>query len=138
MSDLQPILLRSDSVSVEEAPVYPFQTLPSATPLALRFEVYHLAKNEGRTRYTVEYEVRRETDRGGFVRLFRGNEQERTSVESRFEGQATRTEEAILLDTANWRKEESQTVRVVVRVTDRHSNQEVERSVEFALPPSSQ
>ena len=138
MSDLQPVVLRSDSMSVGEAPVYPFRTLSPTAPLALRFEVYHLSKEDGQTRYTVEYEVRRKTDRGGFVRLFRGNEQERTSVESRFEGQTTRTDEAILLDTANWRKDESQTVRVVVRVTDRHTNQDVQRSVEFTLPPSSE
>lgn len=138
MSDLQPVLLRSDSMSVEEAPVYPFRTLSPTAPLALRFEVYHLSKKDGRTRYTVEYEVRRATDRGGFVRLFRGNEQERTSVESRFEGRTTRADEAILLDTANWRKGESQTVQVVVRVTDRHTNQDVKRSIEFALPPSSE
>ena len=138
MSDLQPALLRSDSVSVREAPVYPFRTLSPTASLALRFEVYHLSKEEGRTQYTVEYEVRRETDRGGFVRFFRGNEQERTSVESRFEGRATHTEEAILLDTTNWRKEESQTVQVVVRVTDRHTNQDVEQSVKFTLPPSSE
>jgi hypothetical protein len=94
-------------MTVEEAPVYPFRTLSSTAPLALRFEVYHLSKEEDRTRYTIEYEVRRKTDRGGFVRLFRGNEQEQTSVESRLEGQATRTEEAVLLETTNWRKEES-------------------------------
>jgi hypothetical protein len=138
MSDLQPVLLRSDSMSVEEAPVYPFRTLSPTAPLALRFEVYHLSKKDGRTRYTVEYGVRRATDRGGFVRLFRGNEQERTSVESRFEGRTTRADEAILLDTANWGKGESQTVQVVVRVTDRHTNQDVKRSIEFALPPSSE
>lgn len=139
MSDLQPVLLRSDSTSVEEASVYPFRKLSPTVPLALRFEVYRLSKGEnGRTQYTVRYEVRRKTDRGKLVRLFQGSEQKQTSVEARFEGKTTRTKESILLDTTNWRKEESQTVQIVVRVADVHANQEVRRSVEFTLPPSSE
>lgn len=138
MSDLKPVLMRSDSVSIKEAPAYPFRKLAQTPSLGLRFEVYHLSKNKDRTRYTVEYEVRRRTDRGGFARLLRGNDEERTSVESRLEGRKARAEEAILLNTTSWSRDESQEIQVVVRVTDQHTSQDVERSIAFTLPPSSE
>jgi GWxTD domain-containing protein len=138
MSDLEPVLLRTDTASVQDAPVYPFRKLPPENPLALRFDIYHLATSaQGGSRYTVRYEVLRETNRGGFARLVRGNEQEKTAVESQFEGRGTRTQEYVLLDPSRWVKEEEQTVRITVRVTDQQSGQEVARSVEFNLSPTS-
>lgn len=138
MSDLRPALLRTDSTSVEEAPVYPFRKLTPTIPLALRFEIYHLSTDAaGRTQYTVEYEVLRKTDRGGFARLLRGDEQERTAVKSRVEGRATRTMESVLLNSSNWVREETQTVRVTVEVTDERTGEQVSRAVEFDLPPKS-
>jgi len=139
MSDLQPVLLRSDSMTIDEAPVYPFQTLPPTVPLALRFEVYHLSTGaEERTQYSVEYEVLRRTDRGNFERFLRGDEQERTAVTSRVEGRTARTTEYVLLDPANWLKDEAQTVRVTVEITDERTGQDISRAVEFDLPSKNQ
>lgn len=135
ISDLQPVLLWTDSMSIDEAPVYPFRKLVPDTPLALRFEVYHLSTDEQeRTDYSVEYEVYRETERGGFSELFRGDTQERTAVKSQFEGRETRVGEYVLLDPENWTKKESQSIRITVRVTDEQTGHEVTRSVDFTLP----
>jgi len=137
MSDLEPVLLRTDSTSVETAPVYPFREVSPPMPLALRFEIYHLSKDaKGHTQYGVEYEVFRKTDRGTFERFFRGDEQERTAVQSRVEGQKARTQEYVLLDPKNWTEDEAQTVRVTVEITDERTGERVSRAVEFDLPPT--
>jgi len=136
MSDLQPVR-PGDSPSLIDAPVYPFPALTPTTPLALRFDLYHLTTGEdGRTRYTVEYDVLRKTDRQGVVRLFQGDEREQTAVSSTFEGQRRRTTEAVLLDVSSWDIGEAQDVRITVRVTDQHTDQQVERSITFRLNPS--
>lgn len=136
MSDLRPVLLRTDSTSIKNAPVYPFRELSPTTPLALRFEIYHLSTAaDGRTQYSVEYEVLRRTDRGNFERFLRGDDQERTAVESRVEGRMARTKEYVLLDPTNWVKDEAQTVRVSVEVTDERTGGRVSRAVHFDLPP---
>lgn len=137
MSDLRPALLRTDTTSIEDAPVYPFRELSPTTPLALGFDIYHLQTDaEGRTQYTVEYEVRRKADRGNFARFLRGEDEERTAVESRFEGRRDQTEEYVLLDPKDWAKEEAQKMRVTVEVTDEHTGQQVSRAVEFNLSPN--
>ena len=137
MSDLRPALVPTDTTSIEDAPVYPFRKLPPTTPLALRFDIYHLSTDaEGRTQYTVEYEVLRKADRGGFARFLRGEDEERTAVASRFEGRLEHTEEYVLLDPNNWAKDEAQKVRVSVEVTDEQTGTQVSRAVEFDLPPN--
>jgi GWxTD domain-containing protein len=136
MSDLQPVR-PGDSPSLLDAPVYPFPGLTPSTPLALRFDLYHLSTGEdGRTQYTVEYDALRKTDRKGFFRLFQGDEREQTAVASTFEGQRRRTTEAVLLDVSSWDIGEAQDVRITVRVTDHHTGQQVERSIAFRLNPS--
>ncbi|PQJ34270.1 hypothetical protein BSZ35_06355 [Salinibacter sp. 10B] len=134
MSDLEPVLLKTDTTSIEEAPVYPFRELSGQSPLALRFELYHLATGpDGRTRYTVTYEVRRTTDRKGFAQLFRGDDQEQTAVESEFQGRNERTEEYVVLSPSDWMTDETQEVRIAVEVTDDRTGNRVSRTVEFEL-----
>ena len=135
MSDLKPVFWETqEATSLDEAPVYPFGTLPVAAPLVLAFDVYHLTFGEDdRTRYTVEYEVKRRTERGGFSGLFLGDDEGQTAVASTVRGHERRTEEYITLDPENWADEDFQHVRVTVRVTDEVSRQAEERTIAFDL-----
>jgi len=132
VSDLKPVVWRDSLDSIREAPVYPFRTISSSTPLGLRFEIYHLRTNSnGRTRYTVAYEARRKTEEGGIAGVLGMQDEERTEVTTTTEGERSRTTELIVLDPKNWDKKESQSIRVTVRVIDERSEQSVERSIEF-------
>lgn len=133
MSDLQPVVWRDSLDSMGDAPVYPFRTLSASTQLGLRFELYHLMTDSGgQTRYTVAYEVQRKTEQEGVAGLLGRQNEERTEVATTIEGERSRTPELIVLDPENWeKKEESQSIRVTVRVVDEQSEQSVKRSIEF-------
>ena len=140
MSDLKPVFWETqEAMALEEAPVYPFDTMPIAAPLVLAFEIYHLTfDGEDRTRYTVEYEVKRRTERGWFSGLFRGDDEDQTAVASTVRGYERRTEEYITLDPENWVDEDHERIRVTVRVTDEVSRQTRERTIAFDLISDSQ
>ncbi len=110
---------------------YPFRTLSPGTPLGLYFEVYHLAigGSNDQTRYTVEYEVERRTERGKLVKLFRGDDEQRTTARTTYEGQRRTAEEYILLDLSEWNGDGR--LQVTVRITDERTGQQVERDVSF-------
>lgn len=133
MSDLAPIV-PSDSVSLSDAPVYPFETVSPSTPLALRFHLYHLAKDaSGRTTYSVTYTAQKQTKRNRFVPLLERQESSQTGVTSTFEGKTSRTEEVVLLDTDTWSLTKAQAVFVTVTVKDQQGNQQVQRTIRFNI-----
>ena len=139
MSDLRPMVVPEDASGAytESAIPYPFQTVTPETPLMLYFEVYHLPFGaDDRTRYTVEYEVQRRTDRGALVDLFRSDGEERTTVSTTNDGASRTAKEYIMLDLAQWEVDADSDVTISVRVTDERSNQTVERSVDFELQPA--
>lgn len=133
MSDLRVMTVPEGASAAQVAQrgiPYPFHWLSPETPLALYFEVYHLAFNgEDQTEYTVEYEVERRTDRGEFVNLVRGDEERRTTTRTTYEGNSRKTEEYVMVDLNDW--EGNSDLKVTVRVTDELTGQQVERSVEF-------
>ncbi len=141
MSDVKVLSLPASSTppSVDnltaKATPYPFRTITTGIPLLLSFEVYHLTFDANdRTRYTVAYEAKGETDRG-WTRLFRGQDTQRTSTEMTMEGSDRRTEETILLDLSQIDQDETQKVRVTVRVTDEITGETVARDLDFTLEP---
>ncbi len=136
MSDLRPMVVPEDATGsyTETAIPYPFQTVTPETPLMLYFEVYHLPFGaDDRTRYTVEYEVQRRTKGGAVQKLFRGDDEERTTVTTTNDGTSRTATEYIMLDLAEWEVEGPSDVTVNVRVTDERSGQSVERSIDFEL-----
>lgn len=140
MSDLKVLSLPDTSAATlarpaEQAFPYPFETIRAATPLLLSFEVYHLTFGpDDRTEYTVSYEVEGETQRG-WSRIIRGQDTQSTSTETKMEGTERRTEEYILIDLSEIERDESQTVRVTVTVTDDVAGRSVSRDVNFVLEP---
>jgi len=140
MSDVKVLTLPDTSARTlvnptERASPYPFRTLSAGTPLLLSFELYHLTyEGDNRTRYTIAYEAEGETKRG-WTRLFRGTDTQRTSTEMTMAGTDRRTQETILLDLSQIERDESQDVRVTVRVTDEVTGTTVSRSVDFVLQP---
>lgn len=141
MSDLKVLSLSDTSAAglanlEENAIPYPFRQITPNTPLLLSFELYHLTYGEDdRTRYTLSYEVRGQTRRG-WTRLFRGQDTQRTTTETTMEGTSRRTEEQILLDLSQIKRDEAQDVRVTVRVTDEVTGSSVSRSLNFVLQPN--
>jgi hypothetical protein len=103
-------------------------------PVALYFEVCHLGiGSNDRTRYTVEYEVYRETERGGPARLFEGDQEQRTATEATYESRDRTAREYVLLDLKKVPLGRSGEMTVTVRVTDEVTGQQVERAVGFAV-----
>lgn len=135
MSDLRPRLVPRGEAPAAGAP-YPFRALPADQLLALTFEVYHLARREGRTGYSVEVEVFRKTERGRLQRLFGRKQQERTAVRSRYAGRSPNTEERILLDPADWASGTPQDIVVTVRVRDEIARRTVERQLDVSMTPA--
>ena len=134
MSDLK-VLTVPDSapataVTSDAAIPYPFETIRTEAPFALNFQVYHLGMEEnGRTRYTVSYGVRQETDGGGFLGLFGGGDEQETTTTTTYEGDSRRTDEYIVLNLDDFADDRSGSLDVVVKVTDEVTGQQVERSL---------
>lgn len=138
MSDVQVLLAPADTAAALVDPTangipYPFAQISSSLPLMLYFEAYHLTYGpDDRTRYTVTYEVEGRTRRG-WTRLFRGTDPQRTATSTTVEGTSRRSEEVILLDLSQIERDDTQDVRVTVRVTDEVTGQTVSRDVDFVL-----
>lgn len=124
---------------IEEAVPYPYPRANPRTPLLLYFEVYHLQKQgpQGQTRYTITYEIEREEEKGFFGRLFGGGDDEITSTSIERSGRQARTQEYIMLDLESLGDEDDGTkqTRIVVRVADQATGEQVERSVALTLTP---
>jgi GWxTD domain-containing protein len=113
---------------------YPFDRVHATQPLALAFEVYHLAyAADDRTRYTVAYSTRWTADAGGLAGLFGGDEQKETATATTYRGDRRRTEEFIVLDIQDLVEETVQNFTVTVRVTDRVTGQQVARETAFQV-----
>lgn len=135
MSDLKPMLLDADAATladnlVDAATPYPFFGLENDTPLALYFELYHLAYGpDDRTHYDVAYEIKRRRP-GSLLRLRRGHE-DQIAVRTDVSGSSRTAQEFILLDLSAW--EGTGEVEVTVRVTDTVTGQQAARSLFFEL-----
>lgn len=127
-----------DLVSPSETVPYPFTRVRPSTSLALFFEVYHLTMgNDGQTEYTVAYEIRRATERGGVAGLFGGKKTDETITETTYRGRKRRTEEYVIVDLAELDPSKQTDVEIRVRVTDEHSGQAVSRLIELTVVPQS-
>ncbi len=141
MSDLRPMRLTSPPAEVqgrltEAAAPYPFRPVSAKEPLLLDFEVYHLThERNDRTRYTVEYEVVRQTEQDVLFGLFQRDSETRTATTSTYTGTSRNTSEYVLLEWTNELPEKPQPTTVTVRVTDEVTGQEVQRSLDFRLLP---
>ena len=141
MSDLKPLTVPSDrsqrtAFRLDDTVPYPFTALAPRTPLALYFEVYNLTFGaQDRTRYTVEYEVRRwQEERGVWKRITGNDDLQVTTTQTTYTGSSRQTEEYIFLDQSQWSMDESgdpDRLEIVVRVTDQNTGQDTQRSVRF-------
>ncbi len=139
MSDLKPLLSNGAyeaTTSAEDASPYPFDRIGAEASLLLYFELYHLGfSSDDRTRYTVEYDVMRRTERGRLTRLFRGDKEERTTASTTYEGDSRTAKEQILIDLSDWENTNPGQLTVTVRVTDEATGQQVERAIDFEITP---
>jgi hypothetical protein len=144
MSDLKLLSVPEGQSATRIATVgipYPFSRVDTSQTLGVKFEIYHLRSDvDGRTRYTVDYTVRRQAaEKGFFATLFGREDEEETTVTTTHQGQDRRTTEYILLDSKNLLEKEASTVTVTVKITDEVAEQTVARSVSFeAVAPSVQ
>lgn len=135
MSDLKP--LTNPSGDMQSLPSdstwapYPFQRVASDVPLALYFEVYNLTYDENdQTRYQIEYEVKRRTEKGGVARLWGGEREQRTASSTENTGGQRTSQEYIYLDLADYESKDGDLL-VTVRVRDLVTGQTTEREIEF-------
>lgn len=140
MSDLKPLLpngsYETAGMSIEEASPYPFSRIGPEASLLLYFELYHLGYNsDDRTRYTVEYDVMRRTERGRLTSLFRSDKEERTTASTTYEGDSRTAKEQILIDLSDWENEKPGALTVTVRITDEVTGQQIERAIDFEIAP---
>lgn len=141
MSDLRPMTVPegppASALQSGEAIPHPVRRVEEETPFVIGFEVYHLdADAEGRTRYTVSYEVERQTEQEGFLGLFGGDGREQTATSTTYRGDSRVEKEYILLDSKALSRGTEGEVRVTVRVTDETTGQTVDRSISFGPAPS--
>ncbi len=133
MSDLVPVLASSvplQEPSLQEATPYPLRELPAGVDIGLYFQIYHLAFDaEDKTRYTVEYEVRRR-EKAGLLKVFGRTRDAKTAGRAGYEGAARRADEMIVLDLDDWDGEDE--LVVTVRVTDEVLQQTISRELSFA------
>jgi GWxTD domain-containing protein len=138
MSDLKPLYVGEAAAErgrglLEAAAPYPYETIDTDATLLLYFETYHLQfGKDDRTRYSVAYEVTRETDRRGLGRLFLGKmKSETTTTQSTYQGNGRTAEDRILIDLSQWEDEQPNRIKITVRVTDEVTGQEQARTISF-------
>ena len=135
MSDLRPMHppsagMPSEILADTLAP-YPYAHLTADAPVALYFEVYHLTfGSDDRAHFTVTYEVTRNRENGGFLRLKKEGTT-KTVVRAPYTTETRTAREVISLDPGGW--EGTGVLDVRVRVTDEVSGGQVERSIRFEL-----
>ena len=107
------------------------QTITPQTPLALYFEVYHLAFGpDDQTHFRVEYEIARR-EGGGLARYLGLRQDEKTAVSTAYTGSSRTAKEHIVLDLSEWSG--TGPLALTMRVTDETTGQRVERTLEFEL-----
>ena len=100
--------------------------------LGLQFEVYHLTFGaDDRTRYTIAYELEREEDVAFRSRRRQAPESKIITASSEYRGDTTREEQVIVLDLSDW--DVPGRLRILVRVTDENTGQQVARTLDFDL-----
>lgn len=134
MSDLMPCRLEQGKSPVKQhLSLYPFSTLDSDGQISIYFELYNLALDEnGRSRYTIEYEVvRPEEDGGLFLGLFGGDDRNRTRTTVTQQGGRSSTEEFIQIDLDEKGEVGKGDLSISVRVTDKITGKTSHRSISF-------
>ena len=107
------------------------KTITPQTPLALYFEVYHLAFGpDDQTHFTVEYEIARR-EGPSLARYLGLRQDEKTAVSTTYTGSSRMVREHIVLDLSEWSG--SGPLAITTRVTDQTTGQRVERTLDFEL-----
>jgi hypothetical protein len=134
MSDLMPSQTEQNEAPVKEnLSPYPFTTLDSDEQISIYFELYNLAiDEEGRSRYTVEYEVvRPKEDSGPFFGLFEGDDRAETRTQVTYQGDGSREEEFIQIDLNEWEDVTEGELSISVQVRDEVAGKKGQRSISF-------
>jgi len=134
MSDLMPSQTEQNEAPVKEnLSPYPFTTLDSDEQISIYFELYNLTiDEEGRSRYTVEYEVvRPKEDNGPFFGLFEGEDRAETRTQVTYQGDGSREEEFIQIDLNEWEDVTDGELSISVQVRDEVAGKKVRRSISF-------
>jgi GWxTD domain-containing protein len=130
MSDLKPILVNDETG--EQGPVYPGSVLTPQVRLGLEFEIYHLRfGGDDRTRYTISYELQRESDPAFKTRARQIAGSQTITSSTDYSGASATETETIVLDLSDWT--EPGRMRILVRLRDENSGQEVTRSLDYEL-----
>ena len=112
----------------------PFQTVPAGTKLMANLEVYNLTYDtDDKTRYTVEVESQRRTERGRLTALFRGDDEQTTATSSSYRTTSRRTSEFFEVTLPN--VERRTEVVTTVQITDEVTGDTVERDVSYVIEP---
>lgn len=115
-----------------QARPYPFATLDPDVQLGVYFEAYHLQFDaDDRTRYTIEYTVRRKVPKGGIRGLFAGDRTETTTTQTTAEGRSRTAREYLELDLREVR--DATALALIVRVTDEVSGQSAYQLLPFRM-----
>ena len=123
MSDLKPVTLGTNLSPQAGAP-YALASLPPATPIALYFEVYHLAFDEDdQTRYTVAYEVA----------PYGKQENAETRASTSFSGDSRTARDYIIPDLSS--EDINKGVEITLRITDEVTGRQISRSISFGPIP---
>jgi GWxTD domain-containing protein len=138
MSDLQVLTvqrpLSSSASLLDQATLYPYRQVPRDASLILRFDLYHLTRrDDGRARWSVEYETKQTVRKGFFGRLFGSDTTvRRTATSTLASGTTDPPSEVIEID-LDRRNLSPGELHITVRATDRISGTTVERSVDFTV-----
>lgn len=136
MSDLTPLKVEDAAPPFDSTRVHPYAEFPIDRPLLLRFEIYHLSRDEqDQVQYTVHRRVDRRTERKDVRRLFTSEERQQTTVTTQTRGRRSNVEESFLLPPSDWKSETAQNIRVTIRVEDEVSGQSVRRTIDLNLVP---
>ena len=111
---------------------YPYDHVTPEMELALYVEAYHLNYGpDDRTRYSVAYEVERQTEKDGIAGWFGGTDEKVTTQSSTYEGTSRTAQEWVAFRLSRYN--EASRLRISVRVTDEVSGQRAERTVTFEV-----
>ncbi len=138
MSDLKPMILPAsiqqmpdiDEEIIQLSLVDPSPVIDGQSPLVLYFEVYNLQRDaEGKTQFDVKYEIT-SPKKGG---LFRRGGADKTTFASTVSGNTTKSEEFLVLDLSDQRKEGP--LSITVEIFDHNSQQTINREIAYEIQP---
>ncbi len=132
MSDLKPLLLGPDD-ALETAAPYPYERLTPEMPLALYFELYHLAfGSDDQTHYAIEYTIAQK-QKGGLLPFQRSRDGQRVGARSSYTGTSRTAREFIMLDLSMW--QDKGEIEITLQATDETTGQQITRTIPFVFDP---